>query len=134
MGAKMTKEQIRLTFRELCQKALHSWETTQRGTPDFEPDLLAILNFTKQNLDQKDTLVQCFIDLVYDRALGPFEVIEFCMRELRWPEVADAAAERWRSTTDPRIHIVMKDILDVYEEHWEDADLYQYYAHELDKK
>jgi hypothetical protein len=56
------------------------------------------------------------------------------MRELQWPEVADAATERWRNTTDPRIHIVMKHILDVYEPEWEKVDLYQYYAHELDKK
>ncbi len=129
METKMNqREAIVNEFKELCKKADKTWETMTRGAPDLEPDLLAILEFTKKNLKHRDILVDCFVELVYDRTIGPFEIIVFCMRELQWEEIKEAAIAKCNKTHDPRVHAVMDDILEVYEPEWEFAEIYKYYA------
>lgn len=94
----------------------------------LEPYLLKVLNHIKQNTTFKKEQLKYFHDLIIDGSLGPFEIIVFCMRELQWQEVATMAQERSKATNDPRTISVMQNILAVYEEDWEDSDLYEYYS------
>jgi len=50
----------------------------------LEPALLQILNYIKKNQHLKPELVVYFSRLINDGAVGPYEIIIFCMRELQW--------------------------------------------------
>ncbi len=120
--SKITEE-----FWALC---LHANNTKGQdcGLDQLEPDLLNILNFTKLHADKREELAECFFGLVHDRTKGPFEILIFCMRELRWPEVRVEVEKRLEKSEDPRVHSVLNEILDVYEDEWDDADMYSYYS------
>ena len=44
--------------------------------------------------------------------------------------MADAVLNKIEESDDLRIISAMNDILEVYEDEWEDADLYEYYSKE----
>lgn len=115
-------------FEDLCYIAKNIWENNTHGIRDLEPYLLDILKFTKNNLELKSKLAKSFIKIINDHRNGPLEIVMFAMRELRWEEVMMAALERKRTSTDPRVWTGMNDVLDVYEDDWEDADMYEYYS------
>jgi hypothetical protein len=73
-------------------------------------------------------LTKCFTDIINNYKCGPLEIVIFSMRELQWRDIKAAAYEKKQSSKDPRIWASMNDVLAVYEEEWEDADLYEYYS------
>ena len=96
---------------------------------EAEPLYLELLEFLKINSDKKDCLSEKLANRVKN-AQQPWEAVQFCMRELKWEAVKNAALGRRNSADDPRVISVMNDILAVYENEWEDADMYQYYSKE----
>lgn len=92
-----------------------------------EPYYLEILSFIKEHPERHDFFVRDFINRL-KKGIQPWEVIQFCMRELQWIEIRDAAIKEKSETDDWRVICIMNDILAVYEEEWEDSDLYPYYS------
>jgi hypothetical protein len=90
-----------------------------------EPFFLKALEIIKANPQLQPEFELALIRAV-DGGLEPFEIAEFCMRELRWPAIREHAAEKIK-TADPRSRQVLQRVLSVYEPVWEDADLYEYY-------
>ena len=97
------------------------------GLNIIEPYLLKILEFSKKHPEGRIELVKCFNRIIEDRSAGPLEIVIFCMRELRWPEVEKEAIDRLTSCDDLRVQSAMNNVLAVYDEEWEDADFYEYY-------
>jgi hypothetical protein len=58
----------------------------------------------------------------------PWELVQFCMRELQWKEGKESITKLRDDSNDLRFVTVMNDILAVYEDKWEDEDLYIYYS------
>jgi hypothetical protein len=56
-------------------------------------------------------------------------MLEFCMRELRWPSVAKRA-EAVIHSDDPRLRRLGTAVFAVYADEWEDADMYATYSGE----
>jgi hypothetical protein len=98
------------------------------GTHEYEGAFLSVLNYMKEHPMDEDAYKNHFIRMLSERALGPWELIAFCMRELQWPEVLKAARERLEKMRDPRIKSVMADVIEVYEPNWPDSVLYDYYS------
>ncbi len=113
-------------FWELVAVTQESWNNTF-GVNEIEPHLLDILQFVKNHPNEKTKFVNCFITLVRGHC-GPLEIVEFCMRELQWPEVREAALQRQLDSKDFRVLDAMENIIAVYSDKWDDADLYQYYT------
>lgn len=124
------KEKIMGAFYELCMKAKNTWENSYSGTSELEPDLLLILKFVKEHAEYKNEFIQGFQEIINGSNTAPLEIVIFCMRELQWQEIKDAAAERLLSHDDWRIKSAMQDIIDVYSPIWGNSDLYQYYSEE----
>ena len=97
------------------------------SSSDYEPILIELLNYIKSDKENKDEYIAFFCKAVDDESL-PWEAIQFCMRELQWDEVKIRAQELIHSNDDFRVISVMRGILDVYEEEWEDSDFYNYYS------
>ncbi len=101
------------------------------STSDFEPQLLKVLEFVKASPEARRELGQAFAEMVSDPDRGAWEIIQFCMRELQWPEVHEALQREFdgaRAKNDWRSIPVLRHILDVYEPDWQGADLYAYYS------
>lgn len=118
---------------EAIVKELEIVNTELLDCREAEPYYLKLLNFIKQHPDSREFFVNDFVKRV-QKGIQPWEVTQFCMRELQWPEIKEAVIERSKKTDDWRIISVMNDIFEVYESVWEDADLYKYYEHELKDK
>lgn len=117
-------------FWNKCEVIRLSWAATS-GTNEIEHLLIELLMFVRSHPEAGKHLKECFERLVFDRNLGPLEIIIFCMRELRWPEIKDAVLSKMKGTNDPRILAGLDSVLAVYEDEWEDSDLYEYYRGKL---
>lgn len=95
---------------------------------EFESLLLELLNFVKSRSQDAAYFKQCFIDIVIGVKYVPFEAVEFCMRELQWPEVRDVALRRLIDSPDFRVKDIMNRIIEVYDQVWQNRDLYAYYS------
>ena len=124
----MTEDDLYQEFSKLMDAVQHTWKTTY-SADELEPDLLNVLNFTKQHLESKETLIQFFITLVKEHKWnGDIEVIEFCMHELRWPEVKQAVEEKVATTQDIRERDALCQIPDAYSDDWDGVEFYSYYS------
>lgn len=115
-------------FEHLCLESKKLWEESKLGTKEIEPSLLNILNFVKNNINYKLIFSNKFKKILIDPNEGPLEIVIFCMRELQWLEIKNAALERSAKISDMRTKSAMRDVIAVYEDKWEDADLYEYYT------
>jgi hypothetical protein len=101
--------------------------------PDMEPYLLAVLNYVKMHPDGEAFFKTEFSKFVQnDNSVG-YYLVPFCMRELRWPEVREAARLHMemlqRANQHARFMNYFSDLIQAYEELvWDSAILFPYYA------
>ncbi len=119
-------------FRALVDEAAFVWEWG--GIPDtnrYETAFIAVLNHVKANIEQRDTFIGLFIEALDNPSLMGWEIVMFCMRELKWKEVYDEVYTRCMQEPNWTIKRRMEQILEVYEDNWEDADLFRYYSDKM---
>ncbi|MDR3443763.1 hypothetical protein [Dyella sp.] len=92
-----------------------------------EPLFVKALNLVKENPGFRKEFESEFLRIL-DKGIGPFELVEFCMRDLRWPAIREHAIAQL-GDSDVRKAQVLQRILNVYEPVWEDEDLYEYFHH-----
>jgi hypothetical protein len=113
-------------FLILCEEAKIALDNIL-DTKQHEIFLLAILNHVKSHPGLNDQFKSYFIQIIQDPS-GPWEVVMYVMRELKWEEVRDATLKWYLKTTDIRTKAVLEDVLAVFEEEWDGSDLYEYYS------
>jgi hypothetical protein len=96
---------------------------------EVEPIYVEILNLIKANPSSRKQFAKALLSIL-DGKNAPWELIQFCMRELQWQEVKDELEKKIYLAEDPRVIAVLQDILAVYEIRWDHADLYEYYSKE----
>lgn len=97
----------------------------------IEPHLVRLLTAIKRHPECRSEYATAFKDLVESRVSIPWELIPFCMHELRWAEVRTVIEERSahaRQQNDWRAIAVYSKYLDAFSEAWESADLFAYYG------
>jgi hypothetical protein len=117
---------ITYNFRSLAKKALDILDTTF-DCRKAEPIYLEILHLIKENPESRPLFIQEMLQ-IFGLGKGPWELIQFCMRELQWPEIKEELSNQLAKSGDPREIAVLNSILAVYELVWEDSDLYIYYG------
>lgn len=129
----MSIDEIERKFWSLCEEVNHldSLEV-DADVPDLEPSLLAILNYVKNNSQYKQLFINCFVKIANGEVKSSEWILLFCMRELRYPEVQQAANLRFGQAGGrygaPRLMNWLSNINHVYEDTlWEDADFFEYY-------
>jgi hypothetical protein len=97
---------------------------------------IKILNLIKENPDFRSQFVIALLSILRS-GKAPWELIQFCMRELQWLEIKDSIVMERKSELegkhDWRVVAVLNHILEVYEQTWEDAELYEYYSKNVEK-
>ena len=111
-------------FYKVCNKIKLEWKSP---TQINEEHFVYVLNFIKGNVPYRSEVLSYFLSIMKGEIDMPPELIEFCMRELQWPEIKNFAIKQIESG-DPRTLRFMEHILEVYQSEWEDADLYKYYS------
>lgn len=114
-------------FWHLCKKASREWEKTA-DTKLYEPFLLDILIHVKSNLQFSEEFQKGFIRIIKNPELAIWEIVMYCMRELRWEGVYKATKEEYFHCQDIRKKEVLENILAAFDDDWEDADLFEYYS------
>jgi hypothetical protein len=93
-----------------------------------EPGFLAVLRFVQEHPQDRATFALCFIHLFHWPELGPFHLIEYCMRELRWEEVRSHLAGIAAVTPEINCRFIANRILAAYEDPWPNGKIYARYA------
>lgn len=97
------------------------------STSDYEELFVQVLSYVKKNGHLDREFRDAFVAMVGEPSRGPWELIAFCMHELRWPEVLERAREYSASSNDPRRIAVAAAIEASYSDDWDAAELYEYY-------
>lgn len=125
MGSEMKAKEL-IQFEELCQEAKNACNSDY-SSDHFEPYFLRVLEHIRLHPELQTEITATLVQMLSDDDKGPWELIPFCMHELRWPEVHVAAQERLRNESDHRIKSIMAKVLESFSDGWSDADIYSYY-------
>ena len=114
-------------FMNLCDHASHHCRI-QPGTKEFEPSFVKVLQFINAHPEHDADFKKRFAASLTEKE-GPidWELVQFCMREKKWPEIKTAANEAIVHADSSRNIAEMEAIIDVYEDEWADEELYEYY-------
>jgi hypothetical protein len=131
-------ENIEQEFTGLCKRAYElDFETD--NIQDIEPVLISILELIKIHPHDRDLFVKLFIDVFEGRIPSPDYLLPFCMRELKYAEIKawifeqmneDCSSERFVRRMNYVSHIIHAFDDDI----WEDAEMWPYYAYELEDR
>ena len=97
------------------------------STVDFEDSFERVLDYIKRHPEVRETAEALFIEAL-DWVLDPWELIAFCMHELRWQSVRDAVETRLALSRNQREKPILRSILEAFEDDWVDRVLYAYYG------
>jgi hypothetical protein len=127
---------IDVEFHRLCQQA----EEIDRGTlnaPDMEPTFIELLTLVHNHPNHREQFVQLFLDVAQWRIQAPPFLIEFCMRELRYPEVLASLEQEfhigYQAPGFARRFNFIHGVLDVYNETWRDEDMWPYFTNKQNR-
>lgn len=120
VGAQVSANNLRNLFTA-AQRACDEGASTK----DFEPAFTAVLDFIHQNPSCRAEAVSIMSDTIHGRNGLPWELLAFLMRELRWPEVQDAAMSVITRSTDWRTKTPLSHVLAAFEQDWPDEDMYE---------
>jgi hypothetical protein len=115
-------------FVQLCRTSAKV-DSAQLDLRALEPHLLRVLEFLKAHPELRPQAARYLVDDGLDRpGAAAATLLEFCMRELRWPEVREALEKKIEQERDPSRRLALRNLLEVYEPEWPDADLFEYYS------
>lgn len=97
------------------------------GVNSYEHRLLDLLELLQSRRLERSVAVRPLVALLEEWPLGALEIVEYTMRELRWPEIREALVEHVRTAVDFRTRKQAERALLVYEETWSDGDIYVRY-------
>ena len=128
-------EDVEARFWKLCDEAscLDAGSLDARSS---ERPMVEIINLVESHPEHRETFVRCFSDLVLWRREGPFDLVPFCMRRLRFPEIPALIArdaESHKGTAYYASHMNHWSAINhaYLDEVWESANCYDFYAHEV---
>ncbi|HJZ89691.1 MAG TPA: hypothetical protein VKE40_02390 [Gemmataceae bacterium] len=103
----------------------------------FERSMVEIIKFVEANPEHRETFVRCFCDLVQWKRLAPFDLVAFCMRRLRFPEIPELIRRDAESHGRMSAYYIdhmshWSSINHAYlDEVWESAGRFDFYRHEV---
>jgi hypothetical protein len=98
--------------------------------------MVEIMRLVERHPDDRALFVRCFSELVLWRRDGPWMLVPFCMRHLRFPEIPDLIArdaDEHKGTAYYASHMNHWSAINhaYLDRVWECAFMYDFYAHEL---
>jgi hypothetical protein len=120
-----SKEMIRQRFTAICREALRADEAAQHSDCRvLEPHFRQLIELATAEDDNRE-LKDCFCSIIRGEIAAPYETLAYCMRALRYEELAEASRQRLGDPPDPRWMNTHSDLLHALrDETWEDAEMW----------
>lgn len=113
-------------------------ENKVMGAHNLEPEFLKTLEFIKRHPDLRPQVVDEFARLLQDKSHGRYMLIQFCMHDLRWPEMRAKAKEIY---TEAQIALIrqqlhgtasqhlafLEEVVASFEDNWPSRKLFKRY-------
>jgi hypothetical protein len=103
-------------------------------TRAIEPPLLELRGLLEWSNDRRRESLDALLALTVPEPEGlqlarpgVVEILEFCMRELRWPEVREAMVAIDSTAHDWRVRRAAQRVLEVYDDEWPGGEIYNAY-------
>jgi hypothetical protein len=131
-------EDIETQFWKLCDDA-RRLDTGPLDARDAEPPMVEIIKLVEKHPEHREMFVRCFSDLVLWRREGPFMLVPFCMRRLRFSEIPaliarDAAKHEGTAYYASHMNHWSAISHAYLDKAWECALMYKSYTHELEER
>lgn len=97
------------------------------GVDEIEHLLVGVRDLFRSERLTRDEAVAAMKGLMTSWPPGAVELLEFTMRDLRWPEVQELLVETEREHPDHRARNQARQVLQVYEPEWPDGEIYWTY-------
>ncbi len=118
------------------------WDLAKRATeplltcnyPEAEVHLVAMLDLIRSHPEARGSFEAAFLEGLRwspdDGVPPPFEleVVVFCMHELMWPAIRDAAEKIREETNDHRILLRVREVIEAYDPAWKYEDEWEYFS------
>jgi hypothetical protein len=118
-----TEEEIIKRFLVLSLEAKKADDEYREELSEIEYD--AVVRYVLDNVEHRAIFSDAFVSIVFDPALGPLELVEYCMHALRWDEVKQQMMERLEKEPSERVRSVLRRVLESFDSSWRDADMYR---------
>lgn len=89
-----------------------------------EPIFDDVLRVVTQEPDRRGVFCRLLVELLRSNAAPP-ELVAYCAHALRWPELKAAIEKSISSTHDRRMLFVLRNILDAFDDDWDQRDIYR---------
>jgi hypothetical protein len=114
-------------FDYIWKKAEDSIERNEDARAS-EHTLVICLSYIISHPEIKSVIESKIVKIIENGATIPHELIGFCMHELRWPKVFDAARRRRdREANNPHGQRLSELIMESYSDDWDGRVIYEYY-------
>jgi hypothetical protein len=122
-------------FWQLCTEAKRMCDNTV-DSRQREPAFLAVLKFIQEHPEDRPAFVFCLIHLLHWdwEDLGPFDLIEYCMSELRWQEVQTHLEGIYAVTPEINFRSIARRLLAAFRDPWPTGVIYARYDPRPGKK
>jgi hypothetical protein len=135
----MTSPNIEARFWKLVEEARRiDLESDDQRV--CEPSMIQVIELVQSHPEHRAFFIGAFAELVEGAKPSMPDFLPFCMRSLRMPEViaavnADMRRRKEGTSEFARRMDFYSDMFHAYQDAvWKDADLWPFYAHELQKK
>lgn len=134
----MMPPDIAAKFKVLCRQA-DSIDAVTLDICDLEPVFVALLNLVQSHPEQKPLFIELFLAVADGVIETPPELLPFCMRTLRYPEIkahllAECASDQNTARFRRRMNFISHVMHAFDDPIWEGAPFWPYYAHEQHKR
>jgi hypothetical protein len=127
MGVAMQANVIEATFQQLCEAAARSYAESPTDALYQEPHYLAVLRFVLDHPKEKDIFLRAYVSMMDNPKKELIPLIQFCMHQLQWDEVAVAAQRIAEQSNDSLIVRWMELIRRSFTKEWPGLGYYDYY-------
>jgi hypothetical protein len=117
------QEETLKNFFALCLEAKKADDDYRDELSEAEYD--AVVQYVLDSAENRAILANAFVSIVFDPALGPLDLVEYCIHALRWDEVNQHMTERLKTEPSERVRSVLRRVLESFDSDWRDADMYR---------
>ena len=117
---------IRDQFIVICNEAIQADQADGgMNCQILEPYFQRLIELVDTNSENKE-LKECFREVIWGRIKAPYETLEYCMRALRYVEIAEESQRRLGDPPDPRWMNAHSHILHaLHDDVWEEAEMWR---------
>jgi hypothetical protein len=116
---------VKQEFFRLVKEATIATESVE---VEAEPYFTPVLEFVLKHPSRRPEFAEGFVEIIRNPSLGTSELVEFCMHELRWPEVKAGIEELLSQEHGRRERFFLETVLNSFDDDWFSRQLYRRYG------